>query len=53
MDYTSKWSPPHAELNKFDGSDIIEWLEDCEFYFDIYNNAKNYKVKTIVTYFSR
>jgi hypothetical protein len=50
LDSNSKLNTPRAELNKFDGSSIIEWLEDYEFYFDIYNTVENYKVKTIVTY---
>jgi hypothetical protein len=45
-----KWHPPRAEWNKFDGTGILELLEDCEFYFDIYVTAENYKVKTIITY---
>jgi hypothetical protein len=36
FDSHSKWNTP-VELNRFDGTCIIEWLEDCEFYFDLYN----------------
>jgi hypothetical protein len=39
-----------AEWNKFNGTDILDLLEVCEFYFDIYATAENYKVKTIITY---
>jgi len=46
----AKWHPPKTKLNKFDGTGIVEWLEDCEFNFDIYNTADHYKVKTIITY---
>jgi hypothetical protein len=49
-DPNSKWHPPRAELNKFDGSAIIEWLENYEFYFDIYNTAYHFKIKTIISY---
>jgi hypothetical protein len=45
-----KWHPPRAELNKFDGAGIIDWLVDCEFYFDIYNTAEQFKVKIFISY---
>jgi hypothetical protein len=49
-DSSSKWNTPRAELNKFDGSSTVDWLEDCDFYFDLYNTAEQFKVKTIVPY---
>jgi hypothetical protein len=49
-DSSSKWNTSQAELNKFDGSGTVDWLEDCDFYFDLYNTTQQFKVKTIVPY---
>jgi hypothetical protein len=49
-DQHSKWQPPHLEISKFDGSGIIVCLEDCEYYFDLYNTPKQYKDKVVIQY---
>jgi hypothetical protein len=30
---SSNWQQPRTELSKFDGSNLLDWLEDCEYYF--------------------
>jgi hypothetical protein len=34
-DQIPKWHPPRADLSKFDGTDVMDWIEDCGFFFSI------------------
>jgi hypothetical protein len=50
QDHIPKWHTPRAELSKFDGTGVIDWIEDCEFFFDITHTHENSKVQTIIPY---
>jgi Retroviral aspartyl protease/Ty3 transposon capsid-like protein len=45
-----KWHPPRADLAKFDGTGVMDWIEDCEFFFDITHIYDNAKVSTVISY---
>jgi hypothetical protein len=47
-DNLPKWHTPRAELTKFNGSNVVDWIEDCEFYFDVTHTPEHSKV-TIIT----
>jgi Ty3 transposon capsid-like protein len=49
-DSTPHWLPPRAEMTKFDGSNLIDWLEDCEYYFHISHTPDYYKVQTVIPF---
>jgi hypothetical protein len=48
QDHISKWHTPCAELSKFDGTGVIDWIEDYEFFFDITHTHENNKVQIII-----
>jgi Retrotransposon gag protein len=50
-DSSTKWHPPRAELSKFDGSNVMDWLEDCEFSFEVTHTPGHRKVQTTISYF--
>jgi phosphoenolpyruvate synthase/pyruvate phosphate dikinase len=47
-DQAFRWVPPRAELTKFDDNMLVDWLEDCEYYFTISHTPKFYKVQTVI-----
>jgi Retroviral aspartyl protease/Ty3 transposon capsid-like protein len=49
-DQTFRWVPPRAELTKFDGNMLVDWLEDCEYYFTISHTPEFYKVQIVISY---
>ncbi|KAJ4807690.1 polyprotein [Rhynchospora pubera] len=59
--YETRWSEatsqgykcnlPRLEFPSFDGSDILTWIEDGEFYFDVYQTPEIYKTRLAVTHF--
>jgi hypothetical protein len=46
LDTNPHWLPPRTELNKFDGTDLVDWLEDCEYFFlsTIHQNFIKFKL---------
>jgi hypothetical protein len=40
--------PPRAELTKFDDTNLVEWLDDCEYYFCTSHTPEFYMVRTVI-----
>jgi hypothetical protein len=47
-DSSSRWVPSRAELTKFDGTNLVDWLNDCEYYFCTSQIPEFYKVQTVI-----
>lgn len=39
-------------FSKFCGTGLIEWLEDCEYYFDLFQTPEMYKTRMTIPYFT-
>jgi hypothetical protein len=50
QDNIPKWHVPRVELPKFDGSGVVDWVKDCEYFFDITHTQENSKVQLIIPY---
>jgi Retroviral aspartyl protease/Ty3 transposon capsid-like protein len=47
-DSTLRWVPPRAELTKFDGTNLIDWLDDYEYYFCTSHTPEFYKIQMVI-----
>jgi hypothetical protein len=47
-DYSQRWQSRRFELPKFDGTGILDWLEDCEYYFQTSHISEYYKVQYVI-----
>ncbi|KAJ4745598.1 polyprotein [Rhynchospora pubera] len=43
---------PRLDFPSFDGSDVLTWEEDCDFYFDVFQTPEIYKTRMVVTHFT-
>jgi hypothetical protein len=44
------WQPPHTELSKFDVTNLLDWLKDCDYYFHVSHTPDLYKVQTVLSF---
>ncbi|KAJ3701854.1 hypothetical protein LUZ61_005559 [Rhynchospora tenuis] len=42
---------PKLDFPSFNGSDVLTWEEDCEFYFDVFQTPEIYKTRMATTHF--
>jgi hypothetical protein len=47
FDFAPKWHPLRADMPKFDGTSVIDWLENCEFFFEVTHNLHS-KVQMVI-----
>jgi hypothetical protein len=47
---SGRWVLPRAELSKFDGSNLRDWLEDCDYFFSLCHTPEFYKVSIVIPY---
>ncbi|KAJ4807408.1 polyprotein [Rhynchospora pubera] len=43
---------PRLDFPSFDGSDVVSWEEDCEFYFEVFQTPEIYKTRLATSHFS-
>jgi hypothetical protein len=48
--FTQTIVPPRIDLQRFDRTEVIEWLEDYEYFFEVHSTPEAYKVKTVIPY---
>ncbi|KAJ1694535.1 hypothetical protein LUZ63_011233 [Rhynchospora breviuscula] len=43
---------PRMDFPSFDGSDVLTWEEDCEFYFEVFQTPEVYRTRLATTHFT-
>jgi hypothetical protein len=48
QDSFQHWQPPRSELPKFDGTNLLDWLEDYDYYFHTSHTPEFYKLQMVI-----